>query len=111
MSEDIVKRCADLGVYVFRINLSHTPLDSVAPTIEKIRNWTDISICLDSEGAQLRNQKMVSETVAFKEGDEVCIHFEPIIGDANNISFSPAEAVDAIIEYTHQTGWDESKPG
>ena len=55
MSEDVITGCADLGVYVFRINLSHTPLDAVAPTIEKIRGWTDVPICLDSEGAQLRN--------------------------------------------------------
>ena len=89
MSEDIVKRCADFGVYLFRINLSHTPLEAVAPTIEKIRGWTDIPICLDSEGAQLRNQKMTSEAVAFKEGTEVRIHFEPVVGDAYNISFSP----------------------
>ena len=89
MSEDIITGCADLGVYLFRINLSHTPLEAVAPTIEKIRCWTDIPICLDSEGAQLRNQEMTSETVAFKEGDEVRIHFEPVVGDANNISFSP----------------------
>jgi pyruvate kinase len=89
MSEDIINGCADLGVYVFRINLSHTPLDAIAPTIEKIRGWTDVPICLDSEGAQLRNQKMTSETVPFKEGDEVRIHFEPVVGDANNISFSP----------------------
>ena len=37
MSEPIVRQCADLGVYVFRINLSHTPLESVAPAIEAIR--------------------------------------------------------------------------
>ena len=89
MFEDIITGCADLGVYVFRINLSHTPLDDVAPTIEKIRGWTDVPICLDSEGAQLRNQKMTSEPVFFKEGDEVRIHLEPVVGDANNISFSP----------------------
>jgi len=89
MSEGIITGCAALGVYLFRINLSHTPLDVVAPTIEKIRSWTDVPICLDSEGAQLRNQKMTSEAVVFKEGDDVRIHFEPVIGDANNISFSP----------------------
>ena len=89
MSEDVITGCADLGVYIFRINLSHTPLDAVAPTIEKIFGWTDVPICLDSEGAQLRNQKMTSEAVSFKEGDEVRIHFEPVVGDANNISFSP----------------------
>ena len=89
MNEGTIAQCAGLGVYVFRINLSHTPLDAVAPAIEKIRGWTDIPICLDSEGAQLRNQKMTSEAVAFNEGNEVRIHFDPVVGDANNISFSP----------------------
>lgn len=90
MSEEIVKGCATHGVYLFRINLSHTPLDAVASTIEKIRRWTDVPICLDSEGAQLRNQKMAGETVAFREGDEIRIHFEPVTGDAHNVSFSPS---------------------
>ncbi len=89
MSESVVRQCADHGVYVFRINLSHTPIEDVAPAIEKIRSWTDVPICLDSEGAQLRNQNMVSEEVAFSEDAEVKIHFEPIVGDSNNISFAP----------------------
>lgn len=84
MSEPIVRQCADQG-----INLSHTPLEAVAPTIETIRRWTDVPICLDSEGAQLRNQKMISESVVFGEGDEVTIHLDPVIGDARNISFAP----------------------
>jgi len=89
MSEDTVKRCADHGVYLFRINLSHTPLDAVAPAIEQISSWTDVPICLDSEGAQLRNQKMSSDYVTFAEGDTVNIHFDPVTGDASNISFAP----------------------
>ena len=89
LNEDVVKQCSDLGVYVFRINLSHTPLEAVAPTIEKIRQWTDVPICLDSEGAQLRNQKMMSDSVLFTDGAKVVIHHEPVIGDGNNISFTP----------------------
>jgi pyruvate kinase len=90
MSEGVVRQCAEQGVYVFRINLSHTAIEDVAPAIEKIRGWTDVPICLDSEGAQIRNQKMTSENVEFQEGDEVTIRFDPVIGDSRNISFSPA---------------------
>ena len=89
LNEDVVKQCATHGVYVFRINLSHTSIEDVAPTIDKIRSWTDIPICLDSEGAQLRNQKMVNEQVAFTDGGSVKIHFSPVVGDSNNVSFSP----------------------
>ena len=89
LSEGIVRQCAANGVYVFRINLSHTPLEDVATTIDKIRGWTDVPICLDSEGAQMRNQKMVSESVVFTEGDSIRINYEPVVGDSGNISFSP----------------------
>ena len=89
MSERIVKGCADEGVHLFRVNLSHTAIEDVAPTIEKIRGWTDVPISLDSEGAQLRNQTMAGGTVVFEEGDKVAIHFESVLGDARNISFTP----------------------
>ena len=89
LSKDIVKRCADQGVYVFRINLSHTCLKDVAPIIDKIRQWTDTPICLDSEGAQMRNQNMESDLVNLSPGSEIRIHFDPVIGNPNNISFAP----------------------
>jgi pyruvate kinase len=90
LSEYIIRKCADQGVYVFRINLSHTPLKDVEPTINKIRQWTDVPICLDSEGAQMRNENMKSGAVVFYCGDHIKIHFDSIIGDADNISFTPA---------------------
>ena len=89
MSEEIVKQCAEHEVYLFRINLSHTPLEAVAPAIKQIQGWTDVPICLDSEGAQLRNQKMADDTITFTKDDIVTIHFEQVIGDVNNISFAP----------------------
>ena len=88
LSEDVVKRCESYGVYLFRINLSHTRIEDVVPTIQKIRSWTNIPICLDSEGAQLRNQDMLNEGVYFKQGEKVKIHFTPVWGDSNNISFT-----------------------
>jgi len=89
LNGDVVKRCAAYGVYLFRINLSHTRIEDVVSTIQKIRSWTNIPICLDSEGAQLRNQDMVNERVYFKQGERVKIHFVPVCGDSNNISFTP----------------------
>ena len=89
LSEDIVKRCSEMGIHVFRINLSHTRLEDVGPTIERIRSWTDVPVCLDTEGAQVRNGSMATESTALGEGDTIIIHFDPVIGDANNISFSP----------------------
>ena len=89
MSEKTVKICAELGVYVFRINLSHTPLDQVEDSIKRIQSWTDIPVCLDSEGAQLRNGSMVYENVEYIKGEEIRINIDSIVGDPNQLSFNP----------------------
>ena len=75
LSEDIVSKCARLGVSIFRINLSHTPLEDLERTIVKIRSWTDVPICLDSEGAQLRNQVMSGGEIYFDMSDKIRIPF------------------------------------
>ena len=54
LNEETVKKIAQHAVHLFRINLSHTPLDAVAETIEMIRQWTDVPICIDSE--ELRSE-------------------------------------------------------
>ena len=90
-SEEAVSACAKLGVGLFRINLSHTPLDAVEDTIKKIQSWTDVPVCLDSEGAQLRNQIMASGEVFFDEGDRIRIPFTAVTGSKAEISFTPPE--------------------
>ena len=90
LSEGVVRRIsAEKSVQLLRINLSHTPLKGLEATIKRILKWTDIPICIDSEGAQIRNGPMVSEDVYFLKGSRVKIHFNGIQGDASNISFTP----------------------
>jgi pyruvate kinase len=89
LNQKIVKDLTEKGVDLFRINLSHTKIDDVSSIIKKIQSWTNIPICLDSEGAQIRNQDMSSESVIYRKGDIVKIHHNPTIGDENNISFTP----------------------
>jgi pyruvate kinase len=89
LNNDIVEKLTKKGVDLFRINLSHTKLDDVREIIENIQSWTDVPVCLDSEGAQIRNQDMVSESVNFQKDDIVKIHHTSVVGDSNNISFTP----------------------
>ena len=91
MSEGMVKTLTGENISLFRINLSHTPVKEIQNVIRKIQSWTDTAICLDSEGAQIRNGDMEAESVAFAEGDTVKIHHDEIVGDSNNISFSPVD--------------------
>jgi pyruvate kinase len=84
------------GIYLFRINLSHTKLNDLEGILKNIQSWTDVPICLDSEGAQVRNQDMISESVHFKKGTQIKIHPQFINGDNLNISFSPEKVYEQL---------------
>jgi pyruvate kinase len=88
-NERVIKEISIQGVYLFRINLSHTEIEKVENCINFIRQNTDIPICLDSEGAQIRNQKVKNGKIFFEKNSIVKIFFETIIGDSKNISFTP----------------------
>jgi len=77
------------GVDLFKINLSHTKISDVEEVISCLKAWSSVPICLDSEGAQVRNQYMIEESVAFRKGNNVKIHPNEIKGDNKNISFAP----------------------
>jgi pyruvate kinase len=89
LNKETVQTLAKQGVNLFRINLSHTALDDVEGIISKIQSWTDTPVCLDSEGAQVRNGFMTGGSVVYQTGDSVRIHLEAIVGDKDNISFTP----------------------
>jgi pyruvate kinase len=93
LNKSTVQAMASEDVSLFRINLSHTKIDDVEDIIKRIQSWTDVPICLDSEGAQIRNQDMENESVLFRKGERVKIHFDDIIGNSNNISFTPKSVV------------------
>ena len=78
LSKETVQTLTKKGVNLFRMNLSHTTLDDVEDIISKIQSWTDVPVCLDSEGAQVRNGFMESGSVVYQTGDSVTIHPEAI---------------------------------
>jgi pyruvate kinase len=96
LNENTVKKLTESGVWLFRINLSHTPLENVEEVIKKIQSWTDVPICLDSEGAQIRNQNMISENVKYTSGDVITVHHNFVVGDSHNISFTPDNVSDQL---------------
>lgn len=89
MKGEVIKEMAEYGVNLFRINLSHTIQDDIEKYIKLIKTNTDVPICLDSEGAQIRTQEIKGGTVYLQENSMVKVHYETVIGDAENISFSP----------------------
>ncbi len=89
LSEEIVTQFTVLGVSIFRINLSHTTLEDLEGIINKIQSWTDVPVCLDSEGAQMRNQIMDGDEIYFDIGENIKIPFSSVVGKKTEISFTP----------------------
>lgn len=89
LNQETIEQCDQFGIFVFRINLSHTPLEHLRETIETIRRYTKTPICIDSEGAQIRNQDMQEGEVFYEKDRPVRVHFQKVLGDSKNISFTP----------------------
>jgi len=90
-NEKVIKRLEDLGVTLFRINLSHTSIDDLAEVIEFIQKLTTVPICLDTEGAQVRTGKLKETSLNVNIGQLIQIPFEQIVGDETKFNFYPAD--------------------
>ena len=89
LKQEVISDIDQESIFLFRINLSHTSIEDLPGVITQLQKYTDTPICLDSEGAQIRNQKMAGGEVVFTKNDSVRIHFKEVVGDTNNISFTP----------------------
>lgn len=92
LKREVISEMEKYNVSAFRINLSHTSKAQVKDKIEAIQSYTKIPICLDSEGAQMRNHSMANGGTVFTAGNIIKVHFDEIVGDSKNISFSPRQA-------------------
>lgn len=96
MDERVISRLDELGVGMFRINLSHTPVDVVEETVARIQSLTKVPVCLDTEGAQVRTGKMAAGAVEVSENAIVHAVSELIDGDASRFSLYPGDVVDRL---------------
>lgn len=97
MDEHVISRLDELGVGLFRINLSHTPVAAVEETVARIQKFTDVPVCLDTEGAQVRTGKMRDGTVLIAENAVLQAVTEPIDGDDKKFSLYPGDVVDRLL--------------
>ena len=67
INKRVIERLSDLGVDLFRINMSHTDIDDIKSLIQKIKKYSSVPICIDTEGAQIRTGKFVDGSVSLIE--------------------------------------------
>ncbi|MDX1510783.1 MAG: pyruvate kinase [Nitriliruptorales bacterium] len=98
LNPDVITELTELGVDLFRVNLSHTRVEQVEPTIDLIEAHSPVPICLDTEGAQIRCGDM-EEGVALRVGDVVrLVVGEDLVGTRDVIPLRPEAAVRSLVE-------------
>ncbi|MGH6661288.1 MAG: pyruvate kinase [Rhodospirillales bacterium] len=89
----VIRRLGELGVEIFRINLSHTKIKDLPAAIDFVRSCTDVPICLDTEGAQIRTGDFVADRIEVRENSLVRGYQQPVAGDAAGFNFYPRDIV------------------
>jgi len=88
LNKKIIKNLEMTGCSLFRVNLSHTKIKDLEDVITQIREFTDVPICLDSEGAQIRTTKFNHD---FKLGETYTLH-----NSENTFSLRPFEIINQL---------------
>lgn len=86
-----IQRLEQSGATLFRINLSHTRLAELAGMIEAIREATQVPICLDTEGAQIRTGEFVDGSINLRDNTVVRVHFRRVPADDKNFNLYPLD--------------------
>lgn len=97
LNNRVIVRLEELGVRLFRINLSHTKLEDLREIIAYLQSRTRVPICLDSEGAQIRTGTLPGGEIEVKENSVITVH-RRASADKEGISFYPDGITDLLIE-------------
>ncbi len=95
LNERVIRRLDEIGVGLFRINLSHARLDELEPAVALIRRVSTVPICLDSEGAQVRTADYRTP-LTLSVGDVLDVRSEPDPDTSNAITLTPQGIISAL---------------
>ena len=97
MKPEVIRELDARNVDLFRINLSHTPLDRVDSAIDLVRGCSSTPICLDTEGAQVRCGD-VEDGVVLDEGSEIELTADRVLGTSSSVTLWPDSLFDSLAE-------------
>lgn len=89
LNQRTIQRLEQSGATLFRVNLSHTKLTDLERIIETIRVATQVPLCLDSEGAQIRTGEFVDGSINLRDNSIVRVHFRRVPADDKNFNLYP----------------------
>lgn len=95
LNRSVIEKLSQRGVGCFRINMSHTSSHDLTKCIALIRGSSEVSICVDTEGAQVRTRTMLNDAY-FRMGQRVSITAGRSSKDASTIPLRPKTAVSQL---------------
>ena len=95
LDPETIRGLDERHVDLFRINLSHTPIESVEPIIDLVRSVSQTPICLDSEGPQVRCG-FVEGQIHLEAGAQVRLSAEKVTSTGRELTLWPASIFDAL---------------
>ncbi len=90
LNAECIREMSRYNPYVFRLNMSHVSIEDLPRSIELVRRNTDVPVCIDSEGAQMRTYRMKGGSIELREGDELTLLSALTEGTAEAFSLTPA---------------------
>jgi len=93
VNQKTITRLETSGVDVFRINLSHTAVSDLPELIETIRSMTNVPICLDSEGAQVRTGDIQGGSCIVHDNRIIRVVSERVPGNSHCLNLYPREII------------------
>ncbi len=91
LNDRVIGRLTELGVSLFRVNLSHTVLEDVARVVDFIQSRTRVPVCLDTEGAQIRTGHIVDSPFEARENTLIRIPRRRVPGDSRTFNLHPID--------------------
>lgn len=89
----VISRLTDVGASLLRINLSHTSLEQLPKVISEIQSYTNVPICIDTEGAQIRTGHLTDDSYIIPDNKIVHIHNKEVDSDDANWFLNPLHIV------------------
>ena len=96
LNSSIIRRFSELKIDLFRLNLSHTPIERLEEYVDLIRSCSDVPICFDSQGAQVRTGNLAANEIQAETGEVINLVRYPLLSDKNQISLYPKDVFSQI---------------
>jgi pyruvate kinase len=93
---DVIEALDARGIDLFRINLSHTPLEAVEGVVDLVRRHSSSPISLDTEGAQVRCGRLDGNVALLRDGEPILLTPADVLGTGRELTLRPASIFESL---------------